>query len=336
MIELLGFHYTDRCNIECAHCCVSSGPRRRTKMDPAFAADVIQQAHALGIRAIKFTGGEALLYPQEILALTRIAGGLGMRVGAVTNGYWARTVEKGIAFLAPLVEAGLREVDISVDRWHWEFLSPAQVGHAIAAARTFPDLKLVLYRVMKRTERPDDEAFYGELGLTLQDLVLESCNANDSLRQTGRDPGGRVHVRWTYVSRAGRGAGLPDDDTISVPCAWTPSVPCPDVGRAPVLYPDGTLYACCSGKVPAPLHAANLRRESLAATQERMDSNPLLRLIAASGPRRLRDLLGEHRSKLPVSCDSVCDLCKGTLAHVDEAILQRVAGEEWDRMVRSC
>jgi len=334
MIELLGFHYTDRCNVECAHCCVSSGPRRRTKMDPAFAAEIIGQAAALGIPAIKFTGGEALLYPQEILELTDLAHRKGMNVGVVTNGYWAPTVEKGVRFLTPFLEAGLCEVDISVDQWHWDFLKAEQVGRAIQAARTFRDLKVVLYRVMKVTETAEDPAFYAALGLAPDELTFESCNANDMIRQAGRDPAGRLLVRWTLVSRVGRGAGLPAEDALHAPCGSITPVACGEVTRAPVILPDGTLFACCSGSVPSPLHAGNLRQMSLALVQDRMERNPLLQLIAARGPTHLRDALAErqrHRD-LPLTCDSICDLCKGILSRVEEPVLQDVATEEWLKM----
>jgi hypothetical protein len=330
MIELLGFQYTDRCNAECAHCCVSSGPRRQTKMDPEFAAQIIGQAAALGIPAIKFTGGEALLYPQEILELTGLARRKGMSVGVVTNGYWAPTVEKGVRFLTPLIEAGLREVDISVDQWHWAFLKPEQVGRAIQAARAFRDVKVVLYRVMKVSETAEDPAFYAALGLTPDDLTFESCNANDMIRQSRRDPAGRLLVRWTWVSRVGRGANLPAEDAPHAPCASIAPLACGEVTRAPVIYPDGTLFACCSGLVPSPLHAGNLRQTSLSLVQDGMKRNSLLQLIANRGPAHLRDALRQRHldGDLPLTCDSICDLCKGILSRVEEPILQDVATEE--------
>lgn len=337
MIDLLGFHYTDRCNIECAHCCVSSGPHRRAKMDPAFAAKVIGQAARLGIPAIKFTGGESLLYAEEILGLTDLAHREGLRVGVVTNGYWAPTVEQGLAFLEPFVRAGLTEVDISVDQWHLAFLKAEQVGCAIRAARAIGSLKVVLYRVLKITETVDDPAFYGDFGLAPDEITLESCNANDMIRQSGPEPGGRLLVRWAWVSRAGRGASLSPQEAPQAPCALVPSTGCGEVTRAPVIRPDGTLLACCSGSVPRPLHVGNLQDMSLGALQDRMERNPLLQLIAARGPKQVRDALeqrGEARN-LPASCDSICDLCKGILSRVDESVLQEVATGEWTNILFS-
>ncbi len=302
-------------------------------MDPAFAAEMIGQAAALGVPAIKFTGGEALLYSQEILALTDLAHRKGMSVGVVTNGYWAPTAEKGVRFLRPLVEAGLNEVDISVDQWHRAFLTADQVGHAIRAARCFANLKVLLYRVLKTSETPEDPDFYAEMGLAPDEITFESCNANDMIRQSGRNPAGRVLVRWASVSRVGRGANLPQGDALEAPCAAVHSFACREVTRAPVLLPDGTLFACCSGSVPAPLHAGNLNEMSLAAVQKRMESNPLLQLIAVRGPKHLRDALASQQKdrELPITCDSMCDLCKGVLSRTDESVLRDVAVEEWTK-----
>ncbi|AKT40989.1 radical SAM protein [Chondromyces crocatus] len=335
MIETIVLHYTDRCNIECAHCCVSSGPKRTTKFEPAAARDLIQQAAALGIGAVKFTGGESLLFPEEILELTRLAGSLGLEVGVVTNGFWAPTVEAGKAFLEPFVASGLRELDVSVDVWHWKFLDPGQVGHAIAAARSFPELLVRMYRVLKADESPTDPAFYAAYGLDLEALRFESCNANDMLRRRLDGAANGVTVRWTYASRIGRAKSLPLADTRTVPVAEVAPARCTEVTMAPIAYPDGTLYACCSGKVPRPLVAGNLRETSLAELQGRMERNALLQFIATFSPKELHDALVARGVELPKNCDSVCHICKSALSKVDDALLQEVATEEWNRNVLS-
>jgi hypothetical protein len=74
---------------------------------------------------------------------------------------------------------------------------------------------------------------------------------------------------------------------------------------------------------------------SLAFVQDRMERNPLLQLIAASGPTPLRDaLFARHQERdVPFTCDSVCALCKGILSQVDEPVLQELATEQWVKMM---
>lgn len=81
--------YTDRCNAKCPQCGMRvSQSYPRSKMNPDNAKRVIDAAVQKGIRALSFTGGEPLLYFDEVISLIKYAGQAGipyLRTG--TNGF---------------------------------------------------------------------------------------------------------------------------------------------------------------------------------------------------------------------------------------------------------
>jgi SynChlorMet cassette radical SAM/SPASM protein ScmF len=74
------FYLTSSCNLRCGHCWI--GPEYRPDGEPVAALDydlfahVVRQALAMGLRAVKLTGGEPLLHPEigRILAFIRDSG----------------------------------------------------------------------------------------------------------------------------------------------------------------------------------------------------------------------------------------------------------------------
>ncbi|HEU4730283.1 MAG TPA: radical SAM protein [Kofleriaceae bacterium] len=82
---VLQVHPTRRCNLACAHCYSSSGPRERQALAPGVLATCLDDAVALGYRQLAVSGGEPLLYAPlgELLAHARA---LGMVTSVTTNG----------------------------------------------------------------------------------------------------------------------------------------------------------------------------------------------------------------------------------------------------------
>src|SRR5687767_12751113 len=85
--DYLSFAGTFQCNLSCPHCCVPiEWPDR---LDIPTAVRFLESAHAAGIRVLGFTGGEPLLYPEFVVAVTRRAAALGFRFDKLmTNGVW--------------------------------------------------------------------------------------------------------------------------------------------------------------------------------------------------------------------------------------------------------
>ncbi len=135
-MTLTGLHLllTYRCLYECDHCFVFGSPSQRGVMTLAQIRDVYRQAHELGtIEWIFLEGGEPFLYFPIMEHAAREAVEAGFKVGVVSNGYWATSVEDAEAWLRPL--AGLVEYfSVSTDLFHADELVSEQARNVLEAA----------------------------------------------------------------------------------------------------------------------------------------------------------------------------------------------------------
>ena len=135
-MELRGLHLllTYQCLFECDHCFVWGGPRQSGTLTLAQVHDILEQAKDLGtVQWIYFEGGEPFLYYATLLAGVREAAGMGFRVGVVSNGYWATSVDDARKWLRPL--AGLvQDLTLSDDLYHYDPRLDRQPAYARAAA----------------------------------------------------------------------------------------------------------------------------------------------------------------------------------------------------------
>jgi len=102
---VINWHVTEACNYRCQYC-YSTWQRQARQLDvvrdeaassallqalwrffrPDNAANPLRQALRWSHVRLSIAGGEALLYPQQVLAIARQARRLGMRVSLITNG----------------------------------------------------------------------------------------------------------------------------------------------------------------------------------------------------------------------------------------------------------
>ena len=121
------------CNLSCHYCYSTSGPGRRERLSHEEVMDIIDQADAMAVQQIDFTGGEYLMTPgwRDQVAHARE---LGMIVTVHTNG----------TLLTPAAVQTLRElsvayVQVSVDS-HLAEVHDAARGHRHALRRTLTGL----------------------------------------------------------------------------------------------------------------------------------------------------------------------------------------------------
>lgn len=82
---VLQIHASRKCNLACGHCYSHSGPSVADGLDVGLVCQLIDDAAAMGYRAVAFSGGEPLIYPGLQQALRR-AKALGLRTSVTTNG----------------------------------------------------------------------------------------------------------------------------------------------------------------------------------------------------------------------------------------------------------
>ena len=119
----LVLQYTDACNARCPQCSMRlTEPFKRSKLDHESAKRIIDAAAQKGVAALSFTGGEPLLYIEEIVELLKYAKKLGIRYTRTgTNGYLFANHERldyrdRVTKIAEqLAESGLYTFWISID-----------------------------------------------------------------------------------------------------------------------------------------------------------------------------------------------------------------------------
>jgi hypothetical protein len=136
-LALTGLHLllTYRCDMECDHCFVWGSPRQSGTMSLQDVQKILKQARVLRtVEWIYFEGGEPFLYYPILARGVEEAAGMGFKVGIVTNGYWATTVEDAIRWLDPLA-GKVEDLAISSDLFHWDEKISQLARNACAAAQ---------------------------------------------------------------------------------------------------------------------------------------------------------------------------------------------------------
>lgn len=115
--------YTDACNARCTHCGMSAANKfPRVKLTPERVKPLLDALAQQGVMAVSFTGGEPLLYAEEIatcIKAARAAGIYSVRTG--TNGFFLQGAEKPgfeakvAKYAKLLVESGCTNLWISLD-----------------------------------------------------------------------------------------------------------------------------------------------------------------------------------------------------------------------------
>jgi MoaA/NifB/PqqE/SkfB family radical SAM enzyme len=274
-VKLTGLHFllTYTCTSECDHCFVHSSPSAPGTMTLAQVRDALDQAADLGtVTQVWFEGGEPFLYHPLLSRGVRLAAARGLAVGAVTNAYFATTVEDATLWLKPLVDAGLTSLSVSADEYHGtDGDGPAMRTHRAAAL----------------------------LGIECDSICIEAPRCERGAHSKGEPIlGGGVRFRGRAADALTE-EGLPRR-------AWQDFDECPDedwvdVGR---LHLDayGNLYPC-QGVVVGNLQRASLR--SIVETYD-PDPHPIIGPLLRGGPA---ELVRAHDLDIGGGYLDACHLC---------------------------
>jgi hypothetical protein len=207
-MKLSGLHLllTYQCTFECDHCFAWGSPWQDGTMTLEQIRKILRQAQYLGgVSSIYFEGGEPFLYYPVLSKAVQEAAGLGFRVGIVSNGYWANSLEDALEALRPF--AGLiGDLSVSSDLYHYSEKLSRQAQNVRSAAEALGIPVGVL-----SIDRPEAEGAaqtsgqlqVGESGVMFRGRAAELLSAGRPRRawesfttcphENLRDPG-RVHV----------------------------------------------------------------------------------------------------------------------------------------------
>lgn len=148
--ETLGIITTYRCVAECKECCFECNTHSPEKLSFDQIKKVIDDAAAVGsVKLVVWTGGECTLLGKELIKGISYAYSKGLPSRIVSNGWWARTPKIAKKKVKELIDAGLRELNISTGDNHQEFI---KADTAILAAVTGAELGIISVLSIERTK----------------------------------------------------------------------------------------------------------------------------------------------------------------------------------------
>jgi len=171
-LNRIEFVVTYACNGRCKHCC--NAPRRAEfprHIDRSLAVEI---ARKVGLKfrpeSIMTFGGEPLLYPEIVCAIHKEAANVGIpRREVITNGYWAESATKTKETARNLADAGVNEIDISVDAFHQEHI-PLKIVRNTAEACLEVGIKEVHWNPCWLVSRDDENQYNRETKQILKEL----------------------------------------------------------------------------------------------------------------------------------------------------------------------
>lgn len=137
-MNLSGLHFllTYKCNAQCGHCFLSCGPDRSGEMTFDEGKKYIDESAAIpSINYFYIEGGEPFLNQDLVARIIEYSTQKGYWIGVLSNGYWAKSVEKGMDVLRPMIEAGLQDIGISTDAFHQKKVPFDWAANAAQAAK---------------------------------------------------------------------------------------------------------------------------------------------------------------------------------------------------------
>jgi len=140
---LTGVHIllTYSCTYECDHCFLHCSPDSSGTFTLMQLKTLFSEIEKLEtVDSVYFEGGEAFIYYPLMTEGIRLARGMGLDVGIVTNGYWATGIEDAKLWIAPLCELGIADFSVSNDRFHHpgSGVNPAEAAYIAAMELGMP------------------------------------------------------------------------------------------------------------------------------------------------------------------------------------------------------
>ena len=215
-----GVLLTRQCNISCEHCITESSGKARSKVETPRVIAFLDWLHATGRRTFWISGGEALLFPRDVISILGHATALGFETILDSNGFWAREPQRAERLLGDLRAAGLKRLYLSTDAYHIPFVPVATIVQAYARA-VQKGLRCLVGCVCAKGSFP------------AQQKVLEYLREH------------AIPHRIDDLIPFGRAAHIPRE-AMSTFDGHGGADKCPMLG--PALSWDGNVYACCNEK----------------------------------------------------------------------------------------
>mgnify|MGYP001361132397 CR=1 FL=1 len=297
---------TTRCNARCRHCITREEDLVFIDADFNKVMDWIDQIHECGINGLHFVGGEPFLVRDHLTRYIQKASELGIYTSVVTNAYWAKTLEDGIAVLKEM--PGLDIIIISSDKYHLEFIDSQTVINAIEAGLATNKFVVMNTTYVEKSELNEIQELYKAYKDTIIFQVVKA------MPFPGPDAEKIVHYPYFQMpNRVPKFCGIGNY----------------------FIDANGAVYACCQGSRSENtkyLMLGDLNQERLPDMDKRLKQNPVYRYIKKHGPRGLVTYFADSKyadALYHKEFAGACDICHELLDNKEmyEYFLQGLGAE---------
>lgn len=300
--RVIGMLFTLKCNAKCKHCCFQCSPRRKEHMELGDALGYLEQIQKINsIKGISITGGEPFFDYASLKYLFEQVGISGLKARIVTNCFWASSKKKSHQLLLPLVENGLKELSVSFDQVHQQFIPKIFVKNAVSEA-----IKLNLKVVISTT-------------LLSGDIIKHVEEIKNEFEFVNSD---NLYIMPGYIAANGRASDFFPFQKFNRDSPYSISgsrfhFACPHVIKEPIITPAGELAACCSPSTSTrtgflkEFIVGSLRDKSLHTLLSDLENDLIFNILMLEGPIYLYNLLFKHNSisVQHLKYINICDLC---------------------------
>lgn len=289
--------YTLKCNAACKVCCFQCDPKQNEKMDFETAKDYIRQAAASKIiNTVSITGGEAMLYKDEVMELIALCHSHHLSTYVTTNAYWANSVENAYQILLELKRNGVINIGISTDEFHAAYIPYQNIENLIIANQKI------------------------NLTLEFKSIITKKTSVQHPLE--------RKYPEYAWEKGICQPIGRAEE---TIP--WEDYIYNDYGGKCTLaneltIMPDGSAYPCCSQCLNVNiLKIGSAKEKSLDELIKIREDNDFFNVVTNLGPKLLKQK-GEEKeyylSRSRKDYVSMCDLCHeiGT----DRDYLERMDG----------
>lgn len=291
---------TYRCTAACKNCCFGSNPLIRTRVPTERLLSYIDQAAAIpSMKVVVVSGGECFLLGKDLEKLIARASNHGLVTRVVTNGYWARSLERALHKLGRLRDRGLAEFNISSGDEHAGYVSVNTVTNAIVAS-----LRLGLRTVLVVEVQLDSR------------LTKERFLAHPLLRQELQNPESRnrfvlINNLWMENFEG----EVQQDDSFFVSSRNIESRKgCTSVLGTVAITPEEKLGMCCGltrEQIPE-LNAGSLLKHALLDLWQQAAQDFMKMWLFVEGPERILSWAAQHNPQIEWEgmYGHRCDACR--------------------------
>lgn len=298
MVEIQGISlvFTNKCNALCKHCGSNCGPDESGTMTIKDAKGYIKSAREFkSLEMVCFTGGEPLLFFDDVLEVMSYAFELGLRSEVVTNCFWAISYAVALEKLETLKNNGLINFVTSLDDYHMDYIKMEYVENAVKAALD-SGLKVTI-----KTLEYDN--CYIKAEDVKQILGISSIDANLYVQKVNPVAEGRFKTIKDKEN-------LSDTDNIDIIKSNVDlSGGCSKIIRFPTVNAYGELYPCC-GFGDKARFAGKYPKNNFYELLSMIQNNLLFNLLGTLGPQGVLELAEKHLNKhVEYEYDNLCELC---------------------------